>query len=290
MSVLVRNLRRVAAIAALTLAPSVALAASPFETTVAGIEQRLGGRVGIAVHDSGARQGWGYRQDERFLMNSTFKAVLCGAVLAQRDKGALSLSEVLPIAKSDIQDHAPIASTRIGGGMSLAELCFATLDQSDNTAANLLIQRLGGPAGVTAFLHGIGDQVSRLDRMEPELNTLTPGDLRDTTSPAAMIATWQKMLQGDALTPDSRRQLADWMRPGGVTGALLRPSVPKGWDVADKSGSGRNTRNIVAMLTPPGRAPIFVAIYISDTDADFATRNATLAEVGRAVMGRLTED
>ncbi|MBK6597732.1 MAG: serine hydrolase [Proteobacteria bacterium] len=126
---------------------------------------------------------------------------------------------------------------------------------SDNTAANLLINRLGETQAVTAYVRGIGDDVTRLDRMEPDLNVFVPGDLRDTTSPAAMISTWEAMLLGSALTPESHAQLAAWMRLGGVTGGLIRASVPPDWTVADKSGGGQYyTRNLVAMITPPNRA------------------------------------
>lgn len=172
-----------------------------------------------------------------------------------------------------------------GGTMPVGDLCLAALDMSDNTAANLLIDRLGGPQEVTSFLRRIGDPVTRLDRKEPDLNLFDPADPRDTTSPTAMLSTWQAMLPCDALPAASHAQLTDWMSQGGVTGALIRASTPTGWQVADKSGGGEGfTRNRVAMISPPDRAPFFVAICISDTPTDFETRNAALIEIGAAVV------
>lgn len=264
-------------------APALAQdAEQKLEQVVARIETDLGGRVGIAVRDPGSDWQWNHRGDERFIMASTFKSVLCGAVLDRVDAGELSLSDALPIEAADIQDYAPVAETRVGEAMTIDELCLATLDMSDNTAANLLIDRLGGPHAVTDFVRAIGDEITRLDRMEPELNTPS-GDL-DTTSPNAMAASWEAMLLGESLSPSSRKQLIDWMSLGGVTGTLLRAEAPSDWFVADKSGSGSGSRNLVAMVTPPDAHPYMVSIYLSDTEADFDTRNLAVTEIAGAIV------
>jgi beta-lactamase class A len=252
--------------------------------TIDNIEQTLNARVGLVVHDSASDWTISHRAEERFLMNSTFKVMLCGAVLDRVDEGALDLGETIEISQEDILDYAPVTEVKVGGTMTIAELCLATIDMSDNTAANLLIDRLGGPQSVTDFLRKIGDPVSRLDRWEPELNTFAPGDLRDTTTPAAMVATLQALLTGDALSLRSRARLVDWMSPGGVTADLIRSATPDGWLVADKSGSGDANRNIVAMVTPPGREPYFIALFLSDAEADFDTRNAAVIDLSKAVM------
>jgi len=160
---------------------------------------------------------------------------------------------------------------------------------SDNTAANMLVDHLGGPEAVTQFFRDMGDTASRLDRREPELNTFSPGDPRDTSTPATMADTLRHLLLGGALTGASSRQLSDWMSHGGVTGKLLRAEAPADWQISDKSGSGSHTRNIIAMLRPEGRAPWIVTIFISDTDEDFATRDAALQELSAAVMAVIRE-
>ena len=254
-------------------------------TTVEDIEKTLDARVGVLVCDTAERWEWGHRPDERFLMASVFKSVLCGAVLARSDRKTLDLSEQIEIRQQHILEYAPVTRQHVGQALSIGDLCLATLDRSDNTAANLLIDRLGGFGGVMAFLAQVGDDVTRLDRLEPDLNTFVPGDPRDTTSPSAILSTWEAMLLGDALSPASRAQLADWMGHGAVTGALIRPSVPANWRVVDKSGGGRHhTRNILAMITPPADAPYLVAVFVSDTPADWRTRNAAVARIGAAVM------
>jgi beta-lactamase class A len=260
-------------------------AESALETTIHELEERLDARIGVLIRESGSDWQWGYREDERFLMASTFKSVLCGAVLDRMNQGDISLKERIEIHAEDILSYAPVTEKHVGASLSIGELCFATLDMSDNTAANLLINRLGETNEVNAFLRKVGDTVTRMDRMEPELNIFSPGDSRDTTSPAAMLSTWNRMLLGDDLVRTSSVQLAEWMSYGGVTGTLIRPSVPDGWLVSDKSGGGREyTRNLVAMITPSSKTPVFVAIFVSDTAADWPTRNAAVQTIGAAVI------
>lgn len=254
------------------------------QSTIAEIETRLDARVGVAILQTGTRWSWQHRADERVLMNSTFKALLCAAVLHRVEQGTLSLDETLPIRQTDIQRYAPVTQREIGNALTLRDLCFATIDQSDNTAANLLIDRLGGPQSVTAFLRGIGDTVGRLDRLEPALNELSADRLQDTTTPAAMASTLQHLLVGSGLSNASRQQLFDWMRLGGVTQYFLRAYVPDTWAVADKSGAGSSTRSLVAMLRPADDLPYFVAIYLADAEVSFAARNAALIKLSGAVV------
>lgn len=275
----------------LTMA-TTSLAQTPLETleqTVEEIETGYDGRIGIALIDTGSGFSWSHRQDERFLLNSTVKVPLCGAVLSRVDAGTLSLSDHLTVTQDDLLSYAPVTEQHVGDSLSIAELCMATIDMSDNTAANLLLDHLGGPRAVTQFFRSTGDIESRLDRREPEMNTFAPDDPRDTTTPTAIARTVQNLLLGDALTETSRRQLAEWMVHGGVTGQLLRADAPAPWRIFDKSGSGSQTRNLIAMVAPEDRAPWIVAIFLSDMDEDFETRNAALQDIGRAVIAVIEE-
>ena len=286
-------LSRVAAGLALGLSMATAsLAETSVEAlrgTVARIEEQLGARVGLSLLDTGSGWSWSHREDELFLMNSTVKVPVCGAILARRDAGTLSLSDALPVREADLVPYAPVTETRVGGTMTIDELCLAAIDQSDNVAANLLIGHLGGPEAVTQFFRSVGDITSRVDRIEPKLNDFAPGDARDTTSPAAMSDTLRALLLGDALSPEARGQLAEWMRHGGVTGALLRADAEDDWLILDKSGSGRHTRNLVAVIQPEGEAPWIATMFVSDTDAAFEVRNKALKDLGRAVLAMVRE-
>ncbi|WP_062763067.1 class A beta-lactamase [Falsirhodobacter sp. alg1] len=257
--------------------------------TVAQIEARLDGRIGLSLIETGSGRSWTYRKDERFPMNSTVKVPICATVLARRDAGKLSLSDILRVNQEDILSYAPVTEKTVGAGMSLADLCLAAIDMSDNTAANMLVDHIGGPQAVTDFLRGTGDELSRLDRREPELNNFLSGDPRDTTTPAAMTETLRRLLLGNALSSESGKQLAEWMSIGGVTGNLLRADAPEGWIILDKSGGGSHTRNIVAVVIPEGGSPWIVTIFISDVDADSSTRNAALQQIGSAVMSVIRE-
>lgn len=249
------------------------------------LEKRHGGRLGIAVRDTASGRLYGRRMSERFPMCSTFKAPLAAAVLARVDRDEEQLDRRIIAGASDLVPYAPAVEKRLGPpGLTIAELCAASVTLSDNVAANLLLATLGGPPGFTAFLRRIGDEVTRLDRIEPALNEALPGDPRDTTTPEAMTATLQRLVLGDALKPSSRALLTAWLRGNKVGDARLRAGAAKGWAIADKTGTGeRQTANDVGLLIPPSGAPFVVSVYYTGAAATPAQCNAVIAEVARIV-------
>ncbi len=249
------------------------------------LETTAGRRLGVAALDTGTGRCVAYRAGERFAMCSTFKLALAGAVLARVDAGKESLDRRLAYTSADLLAYAPITREHAKeGSMSVGALCAAAVEVSDNTAANLLLRTLGGPAGFTRYVRTLGDAVTRLDRDEPTLNGNEPGDARDTTTPAAMVATMKALLLGDALSPASRLQLQTWLMACTTGTARLRAGVPPAWRAGDKTGSGLNGAvNDLAILWPPGRAPILIAAYSSGLEGSDDDRNALLAEVARIV-------
>jgi beta-lactamase class A len=185
--------------------------------------------------------------------------------------------------EADLLEHAPVARARLSeGGLLLGELCAAAITVSDNTAANLILESLGGPAGLTAYLRTLGDSVTRLDRNEPLLNEALPGDERDTTTPAAMLSDLRVLLLEDALSAGSRARLTGWLVANTTGDRLLRAGVAKGWRVGDKTGSGeRGVKNDVGILWPPDREPILVAAYLSAPEATAAERESVFVDVAR---------
>ena len=258
---------------------------------LAALEARAGGRLGVAALDTGTGRRIAHRGEERFPMCSTFKVLLAGAVLARVEKGQERLDRPIAYTKADLLDYAPVATARLAEGrMTVEALCAAAVEASDNTAANLLLQALGGPGEVTAFARGLGDPVTRLDRTEPTLNTALPGDPRDTTTPAAMVESLKAMLLGGGLEPDSCQRLEGWMSGSLTGGDRLRAGLPATWTIGDKTGTGdRGTVNDVAILRPSGRAPILVAAYYTGSRAPLKDCNAVLAEVGRIVAAAFQE-
>lgn len=250
------------------------------------IEASLKARVGLTVHDTATGKSFNYKSEERFPMCSTFKTLACAALLYRVDKGNDSLDRLVKINRQDIASHSPVTERRVGGRMSLFDLCAATMKVSDNTAANLILDAIGGPASLTAFIRMSGDLTTRLDRRETDLNEGTPGDVRDTTTPSAMARTVERLVLGEILSPKSRQQLKNWMIANEVAGKLIRAGVPADWIVADRSGAGGNgSRAIVAIIWPPKAGPIVAAIYLTETAASFDERNAAIAEISRLIAG-----
>ena len=263
--------------------------AGRLESAIRAEEAQLSAQIGAAVLDTKSNAVWGYRGDERFPLDSTHKAFACAALLAKADRGEASLQKRVVIIATDLVAHSPITEKRIApDAMSLSELCAAAITVSDNTAANAVLSAIGGPPAVTDFFRSLGDEVSRLDRNEPDLNESAPGDPRDTTTPAAAVADLDKLLLGNTLNPAAREQLKQWMIDDAVAGPLLRAAAPSNWRIADKTGAGEHgSRGIVAVLWPPDRAPIVAAIYIRDTSASLDARNAAIARIGAALVKAL---
>ncbi len=253
------------------------------------IERQLGCRLGVAIHDTGSGRHWLHRADERFPLCSTFKVLAAAAILQQVDRGSDSLDRRVVIRPGDLVDHSPVTSGRTGGnGMTLAELCQAAITTSDNTAGNMMLKAIGGPAGLTAFARTIGDETTRLDRWETALNEAAPGDPRDSTAPAAMADSLRRVLIDDVLTVRSRKELTGWMIANTTGAAKLRAGIPKRWQIGDKTGGGNNgTTNDVAILWPPGGKPVIAAIYITGTTSSMAARDAAIAEIGRAAAAAI---
>jgi beta-lactamase class A len=271
---------------ALVLRPTFAMAAGKdADERLAALEHRHGGRLGVAILDTGNGRRIAHRAEERFLMCSTFKLMAVAAVLARVDHGAERLGRRIVFDKSALLSYAPVSRTRVGApGMTVAELCEAAITLSDNTAANLLLASLGGPAAVTAYARSLGDEVTRLDRIEPELNVASPGGVLDTTTPNATLADLQMLLLGHVLSDASRQQLIAWLRATTTGKNLLRAGLPLGWHVGDKTGRGpRGETNDIAIVWPPQRKPLLVTTYYAESTATDDEREAVLAEVGRIV-------
>jgi beta-lactamase class A len=249
---------------------------------LARLEKESGGRLGVAAFNTADGRQLLHRADERFPLCSTFKMMLAAAVLA-RDPSLLD--KRIRYEKSDLVPHSPVTGKHVAEGMTVEALCEATLQYSDNTAANLLMKQIGGPAAVTAYARSIGDSEFRLDRWETELNSAIPGDLRDTTTPQAMAKSLQKLVMGEALPLHCRRQLKDWMI-GNTTGATrIRAGVPAGWIVADKTGAGDyGTVNDIAVIWPPGRPPMLLAVYVTLPGKDDKARVELHGEVAKVAI------
>lgn len=261
------------------------------QAALAALETETGVHLAVAVLDTATGTAFGHRGDERVLLCSTAKVLVVAAVLAERAGRPGILGELVPYDQSQVVDGSPVTAEQAGTGMSVAALCDAALTRSDNTAANLLMSLVGGPAGVTAYARTLGDDVTRLDRLEPELNEGAPGDERDTSTPARMVADLDRLVLGDALPAESRDPLTGWLR-GATTGdARIRAGVPAGWTVGDKTGTGPGGEvHDVAVIWPPERDPVVLAVYTAPaagTSPSPAAGEAAIARATAIVVGAL---
>lgn len=257
------------------------------------LEHSLGGRIGVAAIDTGSGRRIAHRSGERFAMCSTFKWLLAAAILARTESGSLALESRISFTAKDLPAHSPVTHAFLAaGGMTVAQLCAAAVEESDNGAANLLLRQIGGPGAITNYARSIGDTVTRLDRLEPALNENRPGDPRDTTTPDACVADMGAVLSGSALSPGSRDQLAAWMKNCRTGLDRLRAGLPPDWTVADKTGTGTGSGrtsavNDIAVVWPPDGPPILIASYISGSAQPVSRQNAAHAQIARIVAAAL---
>lgn len=244
------------------------------------LEAKAQGRLGVSIVDTATGQQWGWREDERFMMLSSFKLLASALVLHRVDQGQESLQRRMAYPRSALIPWSPITEKHADGpGLTLGELCAATITTSDNTAGNLILESYGGPAALTAYARQLGDAVTRLDRNEPTLNRPSSDGLLDTTSPHAMAQTMHKLLVGDALSTASRQQLRQWLLANTTGGKRLKAGVPASWQVGDKTGTNATDANDIGFLIPPQGAPWIVTAYLAGSSAEGAAKDACLADV-----------
>jgi beta-lactamase class A len=280
------NRRQILSLAiAAALAPAAHSASA--ERTLKSIQKKIGGRLGVHILDSQSGRRIAHDDDSRYAMASTFKLMLAAAILWQVDKSAFSLAHELAISSDDLLPTSPDVEAKLKSGatsMSVNELCAAVVISSDNAAANVLLKGIGGPSALTAFMRSIGDEKTRLDRTEPDLNVNLPGDPRDTTTPRAMVDSMLRVFTQDAITIRSRALLIDWMSRSRTGLERVRAGIPKGWQVGDKTGTGAGGAvNDLVIVWPPERRPILIAVYMSESRLAVNDLAAAHAEIGRLV-------
>ncbi|NEA34216.1 class A beta-lactamase [Streptomyces sp. SID13031] len=269
-----------------TAAPAPVLASTPAQVTepFSKLEKQYSARLGVFAYDTGTHRTVSYRAGERFPHASTFKALACGVLLIETK----NLDKLIRYDESILLPNSPITEKHVATGMTLRELCDAAIRYSDNAAANLILAEIGGPSGLQRALRRLGDVVTNTSRTEPTLNEATPGDTRDTTTPRALATSLQKLTLGHALPPAKRAVLVGWLKANTTGGTTIRAGVPKDWTVGDKTGTAAyGGRNDVAILWPPNRAPIMLAILSTKGAKDAVPNDALIAAAAAAAINAL---
>ena len=266
---------------------AVATSRAQADETFAGLERRFHARLGVYALDTGTGDAVAYNADERFAYCSTYKALATG-ILLQRDTSA-QLDEVVRYTAGDLVEWSPVTSRHVRTGMTLRAVMAAALDYSDNTAANLLLNQLGGPRGLGQALRRLGDDTTNTDRTEPTLNDVFPGDTRDTTTPRAIGTDLRRLVLGNALPTGRRQLLTGWMLANTTGGPYIRAGVPHGWRVADKTGNGEwGARNDIAVAWPPGGgAPVVIAILSHRESINATSDDALISDATTAALSEL---
>jgi beta-lactamase class A len=257
------------------------------------LERRHSVRLGVHARNTATGRIVRYRADERFPMCSVFKTLAVAAVLRDLDHDGEFLARRIRYTESDVTDsgYAPVTGKpeNLSGGMTVAELCAATICYSDNAAGNLLLREVGGPTAITRFCRSVGDSTTRLDRWEPALNSAEPWRVTDTTSPDAIGRTYARLVLGTALEAEDRERLTGWLLANTTGGAKLRAGLASDWAVADKTGGGKyGTNHDVGITWPPGHAPIVMTVLTTRHEPDALPDNPVIAQTATLLAAALT--
>ncbi|MGQ8826810.1 class A beta-lactamase BlaIII [Bacillus sp. NA_146.1] len=252
----------------------------------AKLEKEYNAKLGIYALDTGTNQTVAYHANDRFAFASTSKSLAAGALLRQNSIEALD--ERITYKREDLSNYNPITEKHLDTGMTLKELADASVRYSDSTAHNLILKKLGGPSAFEKILREIGDTVTNSERFEPELNEVNPEETHDTSTPEAIAKTLQSFTLGTVLPSEKRELLVDWMKRNTTGDKLIRAGVPKGWEVADKTGAGSyGTRNDIAIIWPPNKKPIVLAILSNHDKEDAEYDDKLIAEATKIVLDTL---
>ncbi|EIL2906538.1 CARB family carbenicillin-hydrolyzing class A beta-lactamase [Vibrio alginolyticus] len=265
--------------------------ASQLNEDISLLEQQTSSRIGVSVWDTQADERWDYRGDERFPLMSTFKTLACAKMLSDMDSGKLSKNATAKVDERSIVVWSPVMDKLVGQNTRIEHACEAAMLMSDNTAANLVLNEIGGPKAVTMFLRTIGDKATRLDRIEPRLNEATPGDSRDTTTPNAILNTLRTLVEGETLSYESRVQLKIWMQDNKVSDSLMRSVLPTGWSIADRSGAGgHGSRGINAIIWKENHRPVYISIYVTETELSLQARDQLVAQISQLILQKYKDN
>ncbi|EPC8410419.1 class A beta-lactamase BlaIII [Bacillus thuringiensis] len=252
----------------------------------AKLEKEYDAKLGIYALDTGTNQTVAYHSDDRFAFASTSKSLAVGALL--RKNSLEALDQRITYTHEDLSNYNPITEKHVDTGMTLKELADASVRYSDSTAHNLILKQLGGPSEFEKILREVGDTVTTSERFEPELNEVHPGETHDTSTPEAIAKTLQSFTLGTALPTEKRELLVDWMKRNTTGDKLIRAGVPKGWEVADKTGAGSyGTRNDIAIIWPPNKKPIVLAILSNHDKEDAKYDDKLIADATKVVLNTL---
>lgn len=250
------------------------------------LEKKFDARLGVYAIDTGTNRTIAYRPNERFAFASTYKALAAGVLLQQNSTE--KLNEVITYTKDDLMEYSPVTEKHVDTGMTLGQIAEAAVRSSDNTAGNILFNKIGGPKGYEKALRQMGDRVTMADRFETELNEAIPGDIRDTSTAKAIATNLKAFTVGNALPADKRKILTEWMKGNATGDKLIRSGVPTDWVVGDKSGAGSyGTRNDIAIVWPPNRAPIIIAILSSKDEKEATYDNKLIADAAEVIVKAL---
>ncbi|EGQ8984811.1 CARB family carbenicillin-hydrolyzing class A beta-lactamase [Vibrio alginolyticus] len=265
--------------------------ASQLNEDISLLEQQTSSRIGVSVWDTQADERWDYRGDERFPLMSTFKTLACAKMLSDMDSSKLSKNATAKVDERSIVVWSPVMDKLAGQNTRIEHACEAAMLMSDNTAANLVLNEIGGPKAVTMFLRTIGDKATRLDRIEPRLNEATPGDSRDTTTPNAILNTLRTLVEGETLSYESRVQLKIWMQDNKVSDSLMRSVLPTGWSIADRSGAGgHGSRGINAIIWKENHRPVYISIYVTETELSLQARDQLVAQISQLILQKYKDN
>lgn len=251
------------------------------------------GTVGVAAVVLETGETVSLNPHDHFPMQSVYKLPIGMAVMKQVDAGKIALEQKVKVTKSDFVragQYSPIRDNNPKGvEMSVGELLRYAISESDGTASDVLMRLVGGPGVVQTYLNELKITAMIVLNTEKELGQDWQAQYRNWASPEAAIALLRALQERQGLSETSQTLLLKLLTESTPGPNRLKGLLPVGTVVAHKTGSSGSRNGITAatndigIITLPNGRHAAIAVFVSDSPADEATREGVIARVAKAV-------
>lgn len=271
-----------------------------FQTQLTQIASAAKGRVGMAALVLETGEMVSLNPHDHFPMQSVYKLPISIAVMKQVDAGKIKLEQRVGVTKDDFGSrgqHSPIRDNNPNGvELSVSELLRYAISESDGTASDVLMKLAGGPTAIQAYLTELKITDIMVLNTEKELGQDSQVQYRNWASPEAAVALLRALHERQGLSQASQSLLLKYMIESTPGAKRLKGLLPGGTVVAHKTGTSGTQKgttaatNDIGIITLTNGRHLAIAVFVSDSAADEATREGVIARIAKVVWDKTSNE
>jgi beta-lactamase class A len=279
---------------ALVLTTNPAQAQHPaLRATIVRLAAAAPAKVGVALRVLETNDTLSYHNRLPYPMLSVFKLAIALQVLHEVDRGHLRLAQQVRLTKADLPDnYSPLRAKYPTGNVrvTIQELLTYMVTLSDNNACDILLNLVGGPAKLTAYVQKLGVHPFVAEVSEAQMAAEWRNQYRNWSYPSTQVDLLAQVYHHTALSKANSGLLWQLLLDTSVGPKRLKGLLPAGTPVAHRTGtSGTNAEglspalNDAGVITLPNGQHVALTVFVADSHADTATRELLIATIARAV-------